>query len=134
MNRSNLIAIPVPFTDDSIKVEAVRWTDTASTTIEVVSKRTGRSSVVEFESVIGLRLLDELDLATTWISADSHNLKASWMFRVEADGWLSLESTRDDFYATHLEAMPMEYLIAGYQMCVSILSNKLPTVLEIYSN
>ena len=41
-----------------------------------------------------------------------------------------MESTRDDFYTKH-EAPVMEFLIGGYQECVSILSRTGPVIIEV---
>jgi hypothetical protein len=130
VNPTNLRPIAVPFTDDSMKVVAMRWSDTESTLIEVVSKRTGRAFVVEFESVIGLRMLGELDLASLWIESTNEILKSTWLFQVNAGGWLELESTRGDFYIQHQETKPYEFLVGGYQECVSVLSPLPPHIQE----
>lgn len=108
----------------------VRWSDGGSTFIELLSKRSGRRGQVEFRDDVGLRILSELDLATMWMGADRGLLKETWLFEVHAGGWLELESTRPDFYTKH-EAPDREFLIAGYQECVSVLSRQGPTVLEV---
>jgi hypothetical protein len=123
--------IEVPFVDDSIKLIGVRWSDQSATIVEVQSQRTGRTLRIEFESVAGLRMLHELDLASTWLGQSGVALRTSWLFAVHADGWLELESKRDDFYTKHIPAKPAEFLIAGCQECLSVLSFSEPRVHEV---
>jgi hypothetical protein len=130
MNPAQLTPIAVPFADETMKVTSVYWSDIEATQIVVASKRTGRSFVVEFESVAGLRMLDELDLASIWINSTSETLASTCLFKVDAGGWLELESTRDDFYTQHWENQPYEFLIGGYLECVSVLSLLPPVILE----
>ena len=127
---STIFPMPVPFVDDSIKVIGVNWRDERCTQVEVLSKRASRTFVVEFDSVIGLRMLHELDLAGFWLNSDKQVLSASWLFEVSAGGWFDLESGRDDFYTKHQDTRPIEFIVAGYQQCVSILSASYPRVFE----
>lgn len=129
-----LTPIPVPFNDDSIKVTGLRWSDSDTTQVELVSKRTGRVCHIDFKNVYGLRLLDELDIAETWMNTANGDLNSSWLFQVSSNGWFHLESTRSDFYAQHLENKPLEFLVAGYQECISVLSHSVPIVIEQYNN
>lgn len=130
MKQSNLAPIAVPFRDDSMKIVAMHWNDTESTQIDVISTRTERIFTVEFESVAGMRMLSEIDLASTWMNADHETFASTWLFKVNAGGWMELESTRNDFYTQHAESKPYEFLIVGYQECVSIFSFSLPVVHE----
>ena len=120
----------VPFVDDSMKVIGVHWSAGSCTRVVVQSKRTNRTFAVEFDSVAGLRMLDELDLAGIWLGADKQILGKTWLFEVASGGWLDLESGRDDFYTKHQAGELREYLVAGYQECVSILSESAPRLLE----
>lgn len=129
MRVVQLDPIAVPFRDDSVKVAGVRWSESGATVIDVVSKRSGRRGRVEFQDDSGLRILGELDLANMWMGADRAALGASWLFEVRAGGWFDLESTREDFYTKH-EPPVREFLIAGYQECVSVFSRLGPTVIE----
>lgn len=130
MRAVQLSPVAVPFVDDSMKVVGVSWSDSSPTIIDLVSKRSGRRAKVEFEVDAGLRILEELDLAGMWLGTDRSVLRASWLFEVEAGGWFDLESTRDDFYKKH-EAPIREFLIAGYQECVSVFSSSAPKVVEL---
>jgi hypothetical protein len=130
MRAIQLDPIAVPFRDDSVKVVQVRWSDTGTTVIDVVSKRSGRKGRVEFEDDTGLRILGESDLAGMWMGSDSEALKETWLFEVRAGGWFELESTREDFYTKH-ESPVREFLIAGYQGCVSVFSRLGPKVNEV---
>jgi hypothetical protein len=128
---SSLVPIQVPFRDDAMKLIAVHWSDRDVVRIEVASSRSKRGCVVEFDSVAGLRLLGELDLAATWIRADPEQLRASWLFKVTSNGWFALEASRNDFYLKHETPTPSEFLVAGYQECLSVLSHVEPKVREL---
>ncbi len=130
MQVVKLDPVAVPFVDDSVKVVGVRWSDSGATVIDLVSKRSGRRARVEFQDDAGLRILGELDLANMWMGGNRSALRASWLFEVRSGGWFDLESTRDDFYTKH-EPPTREFLIAGYQECVSVFSRRGPTVIEI---
>ena len=122
-----LLPIPVPFNDDSVKVVSVRWSGSQATIIELVSKRSGEKVQVEFKSNSGLRILDELDLAGMWIGTERSALAVTWLFEVRVGGWFELESIRQDFYMKH--GVPKrEFLVEGCQDCVSIISDHEPIV------
>lgn len=125
-----LLPIAVPFKDDAMKVTGVHWRDDAPTTISVLSRRSGRRVKVEFQDAAGIRILGELDLAGLWLGSDPATLKATWLYEVRAGGWFNLESQRDDFHTKH-EAPTREFLIAGYQECVSVFSNLGPLFVEL---
>lgn len=134
MNPASLTPISVPFTDDSMKVVRVNWSDQEPATIVAISRRTGRTCIVEFESVVGLRILGELDLASIWLGAEKEALKSTWLFQVSTGGLLDLECTRSDFYTQHESPKPYEWLVVGYQECVSVLSVGAPKVHERSGN
>lgn len=130
-----LAAVLVPFNDDAVKITDLRWSDGEQPTrIAVASRRSGRSCIVEFDAVIGLRMLDELDLASTWHGMPADFLKSSWLFAVKSGGWFDLEATRPDFYTQHVLQKPTEFLVAGFQECVSVLAPSFPRILEIGSD
>jgi hypothetical protein len=130
MRAALLEPLAVPFSDDSMKVVRVDWSAIGSTEIEVLSKRTGRRFRLEFQDDVGLRILGELDLATMWIETPKDILKSTWLFAVRAGGWFELESIRDDFYTKH-DAPVTEFLVGGYQECVSIFSRGGPVITEM---
>ena len=130
MRAVALNPIAVPFCDDAVKVTALRWNADEATVIEVISKRSGRRCRIEFRDDVGLRILGELDLASMWMGQPRAALKSTWLFQVGAGGWFDLESTRDDFHLKH-EPPAGEFLIAGYQECVSVLSRREPVVTEL---
>ena len=133
MATTVLIPRAGPFNDDSGKMVRVGWSDEAATQIEVTSKRTGMRCLVEFESVAGLRMLNELDLAAMWDESEKDQLRSSWLFEVVAGGWFELEATRDDFYTKHQPRKPREFLVAGYQECLSVFAFSEPKVHEANS-
>lgn len=129
MRAVQLEPIAVPFRDDAVKVVGVRWSDSGTTVVDLVSTRSGRRGRVEFQDDAGLRILGEWDLASMWMGGHPTALKETWLFEVRAGGWLELESTREDFCTKH-EPPIREFLIAGYQECVSVFSRLGPTVVE----
>lgn len=120
----------MPFNDDAVRVVGLRWGVDGATVIEVVSQRTGRRARVEFSDDAGHRVLDELNLAGIWAGADPSALRTTWLFEVRSGGWLDLETTRADFY-NQPEIALREFLVAGYQECVSVLASSGPVVREI---
>ena len=79
---------------------------------------------VQFEEVIGFRVLDEIDLAEFWPTFSSPE---GWLFFVNSGGWKELESTRTGFVRKDWEGIN-EYFIRGCDECVSVLSAYEPTV------
>jgi len=126
MLSAQMRPISVPFHDDAIKVVEIRWTDADGASIDVLSRKSGQTCNVVFEHVVGFRTLDELDIASMWTEADKADLSSTWLFQVDRGGWFDLESTRLDFYAQHEPKRPSEFLVVGYQACVSILSHAMP--------
>ncbi len=129
MAAARLSPIQVPFVDNAIKVVEVKWLSRAGTSIRVLSRRTGRACMVEFAAVYGVRILHELDLAALWAGPSGELLRSSWLFEVHAGVWVDLESRRPDFQVTK-ESPLREFMIAGYQECVSVMADRLPTVRE----
>jgi hypothetical protein len=122
-------SIEVPFNDESIKIAGVEWGDNDGLTVSIKSKRSSRSCKVYFESAEGIRMLHELNLASWWLSAPRQELARSWLHQVKSGGWFDFEATRLDFYSQHETKVP-EYLIAGFQECLSVLSISQPVVIE----
>ncbi|WP_019141851.1 hypothetical protein [Noviherbaspirillum massiliense] len=120
--------IEVPFNGTSVKVVEAQWTHDAGTVIEVWLKTTNERAEVIFSDDIGLRILDELDVAGFWLNTPKTKLAESWLFKVNRGGWFDFEATREDFYSKYHAAEITEYLVAGYQECVSVLSRSAPIV------
>jgi hypothetical protein len=125
-----LEAVPVPFRDDAIQVVSVGWRAEEPILVEVLSKRSGRRCEVHFPESSGMRVLGELDLASFWMGQPARVLQSTWLFVVRRGGWFDLEATRQDFYTQH-EAPVVEYLVAGYEECVSVLSRSQPKLEEV---
>lgn len=130
MRAVQLDPIAVPFSDNTVKLAGVHWKDNGTTVIDLISKGSGRRARVEFLDDCGLRILDELDLASMWIGAVPGVFEKTWLFEVHAGGWFDLEATRHDFYTKH-ESPIREFLVTGYRECVSILSRLEPTIVEM---
>lgn len=79
---------------------------------------------VEFEHVVGFRLLDEGDLLEFW-NQESRSL--DWIWIVEEGGWLGLEQVRSGFTSGH-NFDGNEYLITGINECLSVLSTGQPKI------
>jgi hypothetical protein len=129
MPSVRLDPISVPFSDDAIQVADVRWSAGGHTSIKIESKRSGRKCLVEFRDDVGIRILSELDLAAFWMSTSKEVLRTTWLFVIRSGGWFDLEATRDDFYMKH-QAPVIEFVIVGFQECVSILARTAPTLTE----
>jgi hypothetical protein len=127
MTTLSVANIQVPFTDDSIKIVGVTWTDELGLTVSIQSKRSRRTCEVRFEHASGFRMLHELDLASWWYEIPSDTRSAGWLFHVARGGWLALESTRPDFYSQP-DRRDSEFLIAGYQECLSVFSSLPPVI------
>ena len=127
MAAARLSPIPVPFVDNACKVVEVKWLSRAGTSVRVLSRRTGRACIVEFAAVYGVRILHELDLAGLWTSLPAELLRSSWLFEVYAGVWVELESRRADFQVTK-ESTLREFIIVGYQECVSVMTDRMPTL------
>lgn len=123
-----LKSIDVPFNGNSIKLIGSNWSDNGATTFIVRLNETGELAEVAFTGGVGIRILEELDLASWWMEASGAQLSDSWLFHVSSGGWFDFESTRDDFYKKHESDKPKEYLITGYQECASILAYSEPSV------
>jgi hypothetical protein len=114
-----------------MKLEDVRWNHAGGVTIVIASVKSGRRYCITFESIVGLRILNELDIASFWLGASREVIAGSCLFEVSEGGWLALEKTRDDFYTKHEGESPAEFLIAGYQECVGVLSHARPIITEV---
>ena len=82
------------------------------------------SADVCFPSSIGFRVLDEGDLTEFWSQC---SLKTGWIFEVTDGGWKALEFTRAHFVSGML-AEVREFLVIGFDSCVSVMSQEAPQV------
>jgi len=129
MPTLSVTIIEVPFNDDSIKITGMAWTDDLGLTVSILSQKSRLTCEVHFEHASGIRMLHELDLASWWSQIPLEALKTGWLYEVTAGGWLTFESTRQDYYSQH-EKRDSEYLITGYQECLSVFSNSPPVILR----
>ncbi|QNH19511.1 hypothetical protein HEP73_00401 [Xanthomonas sp. GW] len=83
-----------------------------------------------FDSFWGFRVLTELDLTEFWSKV---TLKDGWLFKVQAGGWLDLELSRPYFTSGRLYQLH-EYLVVGANDCVSVLSERPPSITGTPSN
>ena len=79
----------------------VQWHDENETRIEVCLQETQERAEVTFDTVIGIRILYELDTSEFWLSTPRNILSSSWIFHVQSGGWFEFESQREDFYSKH---------------------------------
>lgn len=86
----------------------------------------GESAIeVRFAAVEAYRVMDERDLSEFWPECSSHN---GWLFEVLGNGWLSQELCRPGSLVTHMNRGLREFLVAGVNDCVSVLSVVAPEV------
>jgi hypothetical protein len=105
----------------SVQVEEVKL-DSEGLLIQVASLDwTARLS---FESFYGFRVLDELDLTEFWSVC---SLQDGWLYEVISGGWKELELSRPAFISGRHE-WTKEYLVVGFNECVSVLSKDRPLV------
>lgn len=81
-------------------------------------------ATVTFPQSYGFRVLDELDLTEFWPQCSLTN---GWLYEVFSGGWKDLEKTRDHFYSGRNEWV-REYLIVGFNECVSVLTKDGPII------
>ncbi|MEC4089593.1 hypothetical protein [Pseudoalteromonas rubra] len=90
-----------------------------------LSFKPSQFTYVDFEEVEGFRVLDEGQLLEFW----SEQTKYHWIFEIESNGWLSAEASRKTAPSLSEGEDLKEYLVAGINECVSILSYKPPVVI-----
>ena len=127
MTSLSVSPIEVPFNDDSIKIVSIAWSDELGLKVSILSKRSKQSCEVHFKLVSGMRMLHELDLASWWIQIPREARSTGWLYQVKAGGWFAFESSRLDFYSQH-EEPDSEYLVAGYDDCLSVFSGLPPVI------
>lgn len=81
--------------------------------------------LVRFEDIQGFRVLDERDLLEYWPTCSTPH---GWLFEIDGGGWLSQESVRPGSLVSSLAGV-REYLVAGEDDCVNVLTLHPPVVL-----
>lgn len=118
----HIAAVPTPFaSDEPIDVSLVEFSSDGLA-ISVTSAQW--DAKVTFTQTYGFRVLDELDLAEFWSQC---SLRDGWFFEVTANGWKALELSRPTFFSGR-QSWVREYLVAGRNECVSVLTKEDPTV------
>jgi hypothetical protein len=95
--------------------------------IHVQAAKNTPTAIVEFENILGFRVLDERDLMEYWPVCSTPN---GWLFEVQSGGWLSQERERDGSCIAAMNPEAKEYLVTGDDDCVSVLSRDAPVVRE----
>jgi len=108
-------------TDRTVEVVAISY---PSSGLEVTLESIHGRALVTFPKVTGFRVLDEGDLSEFWTKC---SLKEGWLFEVHQGGWKDLELKRPYFVSGLLYPL-REYLIVGFDLCVSVLSHDTPSV------
>ena len=93
--------------------------------IEVCELGGSRRLEVRFAATEAFRVMHERDLGDYWPTCSTPN---GWIFEVTAGGWLSQEFERPDSLVAKIHSELQEFLIAGVEDCVSILSLAAPEV------
>ncbi|MCP5304352.1 MAG: hypothetical protein H6953_02805 [Chromatiaceae bacterium] len=94
--------------------------------VKVMFEKKEQPVYVGFEGVQGIRVLDEGDLREFWSNGACTD---GWLFEIRNGGWFDLERTREGF-VSNPEIGLREYLVAGINDCVSVLSYEAPTVYQ----
>ena len=108
-------------------VEALHYSDGTLNIVLACSQddeQTVRGITIKFFQPAGFRLLDELDLARYWNSADFS--RGSHVLEVESGGW----SAEEDHFQL-FETMRREWLVATGNACVSVFCSSEPEVTDI---
>ncbi|PXF63211.1 hypothetical protein [Kangiella spongicola] len=93
--------------------------------IALLFKNQSRPTYVNFYSIGGFRVLDEGNLLEFW----EKNYGDYYMYIVKEGGWLAMEASRESAPLLTVDGSNLtEYLIAGINDCVSILSYSQPTI------
>ena len=95
--------------------------------IHVRAAKKAPTAIVEFETILGFRVLNERDLTEYWPACSTPN---GWFFEVQSGGWLSQERERDGSCIAAMNPEAKEYLVTGDDDCVSVLSRGAPVVRE----
>ena len=107
--------------DSTTQVEAVSF---GVHGLSVVVASEHWNARVSFDWVVGFRVLDEGDLCEFWSKC---TLADGWLFEVFSGGWKELEQCRPHFVSGHDEKV-REFLVAGLNECVSVLSYEVPAI------
>jgi len=78
---------------------------------------------IVFEHPRGFQCLDEGDLLNYW---KDELLAKNWLFEIFEGGWLDLQESSGGFISKAMEYR--EFLICGFDDCVSVISNNPPIV------
>ncbi len=79
---------------------------------------------IDFGVIAGFRVLDEGQLLEFW----GPDTESNWLFIVKNKGWLAMEASRKTAPFITEDGKITEYLIAGINDCVSILSYGQPVI------
>jgi hypothetical protein len=121
-----VVLVPTPVTaEQTTQVESVSF---GSGGLIVAMSSEHWVAKVSFSQNYGFRVLDELDLTEFWSQC---SLAEGWLFEVISGGWKDLEKQREHFYSGR-HVWVREYLVVGFNDCVSILSKEEP-VFEVQS-
>lgn len=93
--------------------------------ITLLFKNQSRPTYINFHSIAGFRVLDEGNLLEFW----EKTYGDYYMYIVKEGGWLAMEASRESAPLLTVDGSNLtEYLIAGIDDCVSILSYAQPTI------
>nr|WP_315260427.1 hypothetical protein [uncultured Duganella sp.] len=117
-----LTAIATPFlSDTTVRVQSVNF-NLHELSISISSENWNVEVI--FQQTYGFRVLNELDLGE-FLTQPEGILANGWIFEVADGGWKNLELTRPNFVSGR-NSWVGEYLIAGIDECVSVLSKERP--------
>jgi hypothetical protein len=93
--------------------------------VHVVGLENEPSVTVNFEGVVGFRVLDERDFMEYWPVCSTPQ---GWLFEIATGGWLAQENERQGSCVTAMYSDIKEYLVTGEDDCISVLARQEPIV------
>lgn len=86
---------------------------------------------IDFNNIIGFRLLDEGNLVEFW----QDDCPQGWLWQVLQGGWYDLEYQRQGFITAMIygndKNKPLEFLVLSQNSCVSVITFNQPTLYQI---
>lgn len=125
LEQPRVTVVQTPFLPDkTAQVESVSF---SSEGLSVSVSAAQWEAKVVFAQTYGFRVLDELDLTEFWSQC---SLADGWFFEVTGNGWKTLELTRPTFLSGRQDWV-REYLVVGFNECVSVLTKEEPIVVAV---
>lgn len=101
-----------------------------SCTVHLLASPSGQQIEIEFNGVIGLKVLDERDLSQFWrVNLDPpDDIYEGLVAQVVSGGWLQSDEIQKSHVPSGFYGEVMEYLVSGDYECVNVLCTEYPKV------